>query len=280
MVNKNIIIKYNILSSNPLLFLNILVLFIFSSSCSVTKTAPPFFRANLDTTKVDKLANVYQVIQKGDLLDIQIYSDNPATTEIYNQAGKNTATALPAYSRGMTQFNSSSSNGYLVDADGNIHIHGLGKIKAEGLSSIQLQDKIRQSFIELGVLTNPYSLVRFNNFKITVVGEVTSPGVFTIPSGKLTIFDAIGMAGDVTLYGKRNDVVLVREYEGKRSYAYIDLTDPRIFNSPNYYLRQNDLLIIQAAKDKVDPNQQLKLQTISIVVGAISALAILITLFR
>jgi len=270
----------NIIALERILYLVLLACLASFFSCKVTKVPPPFFSRSLDTTRIDTLTSIYQRIQKGDLLDIQIYSDNPGTTELYNQVGRNAGSAAIAPTRGGATLNTPVGVGYLVDQDGNVQIHGLGRVKAEGLTILQLQQKINESFVALGVLKNPYSLVRFNNFKVTVVGEVTAPGIFTIPSGRVTVFDALGMAGDINVFGKRTDVILVREEEGRRSYAYLDLTDPNVFRSSNYYLRQNDLLIVQAGKEKIDPNQQNRLQTYSLVVAAISSVAIVISIFR
>jgi polysaccharide export outer membrane protein len=138
------------------------------------------------------------LIQKGDVLSIVVYSDaidGGATDAMYNLANAGTA-------------GDASTQGFLVDLDGNIQYPRIGKIKADGLTKAQLSEEIRKKLI--GPLQNPSVLVHLLNFKITMLGEVSRAGPITIPSEKITILEAIGLAGDITVYGKKNEVVILR----------------------------------------------------------------------
>ncbi len=112
------------------------------------------------------------------------------------------------------------------------------------------------------------------------MGEVAAPGVFTIPTEKASVLEALGLAGDITMYGRKDVVMLIRENQGKRTFYNLNLTDPAIFSSPNFYLRQNDVLIVQADKRKSTPADQQTMMYTTLAFTAVSTIAILITLFR
>jgi polysaccharide export outer membrane protein len=123
-------------------------------------------------------------------------------------------------------------------------------------------------------------VVRFNNFKVTVLGEVRSPGVFTVPGEQASVLEALGLAGDISEYGKKDKVMLIRESQGKRTYAILDLLDPAVFSSPNFYLRQNDVLVVEPDSRKPTAADIQTLQYITVAASVVSSIAILITLFR
>jgi polysaccharide export outer membrane protein len=144
----------------------------------------------------------------------------------------------------------------------------------------QAAELITGKLNELGVLTNPYCVVRFNNFKITVLGEVKNPGVFTLPAEKASILEAVGLAGDFTNFGERQRVLLVREFSGQRTYRQLDLTDPNVFNSPYFYLRQNDVLVVMTNPKKPTEADQNTQRYVAIGATIVSTIAILVALFQ
>jgi polysaccharide export outer membrane protein len=255
---------------------------IYLSSCVGTRPPAAYFSGGkLDTTLIQAVKIPDQLIQKGDIMSIVIYSDNVDATAIFNQAGGMAASVpSPLGGKGNAVNTVSPATGYLVDNNGDIRLHAIGVLHVEGLSRQQLEELITNRLTRLGVLTNPYCIIRFNNFKITILGEVRSPGVFTIPTEKASVLEAIAMAGDFTEFGLKNKVLLIRENEGKRSYANIDLTDPLIFSSPNFYLRQNDVLVVEPDKKKPTASDQRNLALISLSLAVVSTIAIVITLFR
>lgn len=265
-------------------FTFLLVLSVALASCFGSKPVS-YFNGNLDTTKVDLVNIPDQIIQKGDLLSITIYSDNPEATAIYNQAGGTPAPApaTAGVSRSITTNiagNSNASSGYLVDNQGNIRMHQLGVIKAEGLTKEKLSAYITDQLNTLGVLQNPYCVIRHSNFKVTVLGEVKSPGVFTLPGEKASILEALGLAGDINDYGLKGKVILIRESEGKRTYSEVNLLDPATLQAEFFYLRQNDVILVQADKRKPTALDLQTLQYITVGATIVSSIAILLTLFK
>jgi polysaccharide export outer membrane protein len=133
--------------------------------------------------------------------------------------------------------------GYLVDKDGYIDMPVLGRVKVAGLTTNQLRDQLR------GMLENhlkdPVVIVRFFNFRITVLGEVGAPGAINLSNERVTILDALGQAGDVTVYGNRRRVLIYRQVDDQREYGYVNLHDRDVFNSPYFFLRQNDIIYVE-----------------------------------
>jgi polysaccharide biosynthesis/export protein len=265
-------------------FLSLLVLGSLSS-CNRYHQAAYFEKGALDTLNLHQYKVPEAIVQKGDLLGITIYSDNPSATAIFNQAGLGNTAPVPTdgVSASVSTMSSATSNAspsYLVDQNGYIRLHALGKIQVEGLTKDQLTELITSKLTKLDVLTNPYCIVRFNNFKITVLGEVKNPGVFTLPAEKASVLEAVGLAGDFTNFGEKGQVILVREINGERAYRQLDLTDPKVFESPYFYLRQNDVLVVPANKKKPTEADQTTQRYVSIAATVISTIAVVIALFK
>ncbi|HEV3327659.1 MAG TPA: polysaccharide export protein, partial [Puia sp.] len=129
-------------------------------------------------------------------------------------------------------------------------------------------------------LKNPYYSIRFLNYRVTMIGEVSRPGVYTLPGERVNILEAIGLAGDLTFYGRRDNVLVMRENNGKREFARLDLTKPEIMSSPYFYLQQNDMVIVEPNKKKIAANDQVTARNVSIAATVISTLAILYSIFR
>ncbi len=255
---------------NRKLFSILLFCFIGFTSC-VNQKELQYFQGNFDSTALSKYNVPEPVIQPNDLLSILIYSDNPEATTLYNQPSVNqTGNANANVQVPLT--------GYLVDSDGNIFIQGVGKIKVSGLTKIELIQVLSKKFD--GILQNPHFNVRFLNFRVTVLGDVVKPGVYSVPTERINVLEAIGLAGDLTIYGKRDNILLVREINGKREFARLDLTDPNIFKSPYFYLRQNDMIYVDFHKRKAIMSDQVTVRNIGIATSILSSIAILIALFK
>ena len=224
-----------------------------------------------DTIPVQNLKIPEPIIQKGDLLSIIVYSDNAANTALYN---------LPMANTGLTAGGSGASPvGYLVDNEGNITFQGLGLLHVDGLTKKGLTDLLNTRLKDT-LLQNPYYAIRFLNFKVTLIGDVARPGVYTIPTERLNIFEAIGLAGDLTVYGRKDNVLLIRENDGKRELTRLNLSDTSVFNSPYYYLKQNDIISIESNKYKNRQSEDVSLKYISLGTSIISTAAIIITVFK
>lgn len=245
-------------------------------------------QGQFDTAKLSQIPVMDQVIQKSDLLFIMVYSDNPQATVLFNQpmigaassSGGLAGTAGAASTNGSTGSAGASQGtaGYLVDQRGDITFQGIGLLHVEGLTRSQLVDTLNDRLKQF--LSNPYCTVRFLNNRFTMLGEVAKPGMYTIPGDRLNILEAIGLAGDLTFYGRRDNVLVVRENNGKREFARLDLTKPEIMGSPYFYLQQNDMVIVEQNRKKAVANDQVATRNVSIAATIVSTLAILYSIFR
>jgi len=138
---------------------------------------------------------------------------------------------------------------FLVDREGYIEMPGIGSIKLSGLTVIEARDSIRNRLKPY--IKDPVVIVRYGQFRFTVLGEVRAPGTFNLSEERISLLEAIGMAGDLTNYANRSKVMVIREEEGLRSYGILNLQSTEIFRSPYFYLRPNDVIYIEPTKDKI-----------------------------
>ena len=261
--------------------INVLIVTIITSSCGNVKNFQ-YLQGSFDSARISKVQIPEPVIQKGDLLAITVYSDDPlATAAVTRQAGGISTSPLAL----STENNSSSSlataaSGYLVDQRGKLQLYKLEPIGVEGLTKDQLADTLEYFYTKQDLLKNPYVEVRFLNYKITVIGEVGRPGPFTVPTDKISAFEAIGLAGDITVSGRRDNVLVVREINGVRTFGRLNLQDPNVFLSPYYYLQQNDMVVVDVSRNKASVNNQNTMQYVSLVATLLSIAAVFITIFR
>jgi polysaccharide biosynthesis/export protein len=251
-------------------FLYILIGSLLMASCRPQRAVYNYLEDVIDTSFRKSVYIAESIIQKNDLLSINITSASlePKIDVLYNQQVMQGA-------GGMT--GGGQIGGYLVDVNGDIELPRIGKIRAEGLKKGELESVIK-SKLE-GQLNQPSVMVRFMNFRITVLGEVGAPGVLNIPTERLTILEAVGMAGGVTEFGQIKNVKILRENNGVRELGVLDLTSQDIFQSPYYQLQQNDVVLVDQTKYKLRQTEQQRVtQQIGFVTGIISTVAIIVTL--
>jgi polysaccharide biosynthesis/export protein len=252
----------------------VLYFFCFSillSSCLTPKRAVYNYLEDIkDTNSRSNIFIAEPVIQKNDLLSIQISSASldPKIDQDYNlQLAAGAAS------------NNSSLLGYLVDARGNLELPRLGVIHAESLTKSELEQLVKSKL--KGLLVQPTVIVRFLNFRITVLGEVGSPGVKTIPNERLTILEAVGMAGGITEYGTIKRVRVLRENNGLRETGLLDLTSQDIFKSKYYILQQNDVVLVDQTSYKLrQAEQQRVTQQIGFALTIVTSLALIYNIFN
>ena len=199
---------------------------------------------DIDQVTPQKIDAEYQpVIMKDDKLQIIISGPDKRVVAPYN---------FTLYYNASGNFASSNANSvipYLVDSDGCIDMPGLGRIHVEGMRRTELVNHITNLLTERGLVKEPVVSVSFMNYRVTVLGEVRSPGTYTMPSERVTVLQAIGMAGDLGIQADRHDILLIRDEDGKQVHYKIDLTESSILNSELFYLHQNDVLYVpQSAK--------------------------------
>ncbi len=181
-----------------------------------------------------------------DILSINISSLNKEASDIFNQTNEApVGTTAVGYSNSV-------KGGYLVDPQGNIQLPVLGLIKAAGLTKEELKNSITKQILDKKLLKDPLVDVRFLNYEVTVLGEVGKPTVITVPNEKISMLKAIGMAGDLTIYGIRKNVLLIRDVNGEKITRHVDLTSSDFLSSPYYYLQPNDIVYVQPNKAKVN----------------------------
>lgn len=253
----------------------LLALPVYLISCGTQQKLPNYLEKVTDTSGKGDVNIAELRIQKNDVLSIQVFSAStkPELSDvIYN---------LPQ-SQGGSSAGGSSTAGLLVDAKGNIEYPRLGSFHAEGLTKDELAAQIKKRLTEpIELLKDPTIIIRFMNLKITVLGEVSSQGVMNIPGERVTILEAVGLAGGITEFGLKNSVKVIREIDGKREIGQVDLTSDTLFKSPYYSLMQNDVVLVQPSNKKVKKAEQdVVLQRVSFGLSIITAIALLYNIFK
>lgn len=220
-----------------------------ASSCTSYKQVPYMQNsAEIDTTVVTELYDAR--IQPKDILTITVSCENPETALPFNLTIPTTINSTRStYSQPILQT-------YLVDNNGFIEFPSLGKVHIGGLTKTEAETLIKSGIESHFSDAAPIVNVRFTNYKISVIGEVVRPNTYVISNEKVNIFEALAMAGDLTIYGKRDGVKLIREdADGTKKIVPINLNDANIIYSPYYYLRQNDVLYVEPNKAKAQNSE-------------------------
>lgn len=207
-------------------------------SCTSTRKLT-YFRNVQDSVYYGNEKREKILIAPNDILSINISSLNPEASAIFNP-DKETQIRTSTITGANVE-----RGGYLVDPEGFIQLPVLGKINAAGMAKEDLKVEITNAILNQKLLKDPLVEIRFMNYEVTVLGEVGKPTVITVPSERISILKAIGLAGDLTIYGKRNQVLLIREENGSRETHRLDLTDPNFLSSEFYYLQPNDVVYVQ-----------------------------------
>lgn len=243
---------------------------LFFVACRTQKQVQ-YLQGTIDTAALSRLAIPEPVIQKGDLIGIAVFSDNYAESAFFNQSsGGNISSPSSASGASISGGSFQNMPSYLVDLDGNIHFQSIGILKAEGLTKKQLAIILQEKLTQY--LKNPYLNIRFLNYKFTVLGEVSKQGVFTTAVDNVTVIEALGMAGDITMYGKKDSILVMREADGKRTFGYLNVSDPNVVQSPYYYLKQNDVVFVRSDPKKPTASDQSITRTLAIVATAATVL--------
>lgn len=234
----------------------VLLLALLLTSC-VPRERIVYFQGDMQSIP-ETLDTYSPKIQADDLLEITVFGRNMEATRIFNQ-----------------ESNKGGNQTYLVDADGNIEFPVFGKIKLGGLTRTEaihyLKGMLSQEIVDPGVS------ILIKNYRITVLGEVGSPGTFPLENEKVTILEALGMAGDLTINGVRENILVVREEGGQRNYYRVDLTSNEVFSSPVYYLAQNDVVYVEPNQNKINTSSN-TIRNVSFGISLASFLITIVTL--
>lgn len=254
--------------------ITIVLIFFSITSCTSYKKLPYLKEAEtLTESQIKSSAMIYEAkIMPNDVLSITVNSRTKGIAQDFNLE------LLPNNNEGVNIETYSTANGitgtlqnYIVDTDGNINFPVLGSVSVAGLTRIELQDKLANLICPKYISELPIINVRFLNFKVSVLGEVARPGMYSSENSVLSLFDALALAGDLTIYGKRSNVMLLRENEkGEVKIHRINLQDKDILlNKDIYYLQQNDKIIVEANKTRGNASSIGSLESIGISVVSI-----------
>lgn len=221
----------------------ILILILFSSCASSSDITYLQF----DKLNSEQINNDYQLkFKPDDLLQIVVSSEDFESVQPFNMP------VVGFLNVGSSQYSTSQAllQSYLIDSDGYIDFPVIGRVKLEGLTRIEAINFLK-SKLSPKYLINPIINLNISNFKVTVEGDVKKPGTYPIRNERLSIFDALGLAGGLEISARRDNVLLVREENGVKNTFRVDLRSNKVFNSPAYYIQQNDLIYIEPNKAKV-----------------------------
>lgn len=242
----------------------VLCLILFSTACAPRRNLVYF--SDLEKKSVDTetvVNNVEPKVQPNDVLSITINTLSSESNSLF------TLNSSLINKNGMIE-----REGYRVSKEGFVRLPVIGDIELKGQTLDQAQQTIARRLNSY--VKDPLVNIQFLNFRVTVIGEVNHPSTFTVNNEKINLLEALGMAGDMTVYGKRENVLIIRESEGKRVITRVNLNEKNVLNSPYFYLKQNDIVYVEPDKEKAieySPNNRL----MPLVVATISAIAVLST---
>jgi len=251
------------------------ILGIFSLASCVSKKDIAYFQPSSpedDLSKVEISQKYVPTLQNGDILSIMVSSLSPEASAMFNPY----AGSLAITNQSSQADNLAPVSGYLIDDEGFITLPLIGKLKVSELTTKELTQAVTTRLDKY--LQQPTVNIRILNFRISVLGEVAKPSVYTIPNEKITLPEAIGLAGDLTIYGQRKNVLIIRENNGKKEFARIDLTKRELFNSPYYFLHANDVVYIEATQGRLTSTDR-ALQLAPIVLSSLSFLTLVLLNF-
>ncbi|MCK8480616.1 polysaccharide biosynthesis/export family protein [Psychroserpens algicola] len=241
------------------------------SSCGSRKNIVYFQDEPITNESLSQLDNKFEIRYKpNDILTIDVSAEVAESVSAFNLP-------VAAYdtSGGVNTQTNILRQTYLIDPDGNIEFPVLGTIKIGGLTRVEATKMLKE---KIGEYVKEFIVnIRLINFTITVLGEVNRPGAYTIQDERVSLTEALGLAGDLTIYGKRNNIFLIREVDGQKKYAKYDLTSINVVNSPVYYLSQNDVIYVEPNNTRVktstyNPNT-------GVLISAVSTLATIVAIF-
>ena len=249
------------------------------ASCGSQKTSMSYFD-NIRNTESGTLGDTsYELrIVPDDELSISVTSVNPSATMVYNIPSSYSPVLDPT-SGVTTYFPSGAPRNYQVSAKGDITFPVLGRLHVAGMTTEQVADMLYERISK--DVDDPIITVNLVNFRINVLGEVNRPGVIPSNGERFSVLDAIARAGDLSQYAVRDNILLIRENNGVKEYHHLNLNDSKLFESPYFYLQQNDMLIVEPndvrrSNARYNVNNAYKIQVTSAIISACSVIASLV----
>lgn len=224
--------------------LTLLTLVTLLASCATPRVA---YLQDMQANQTSEILTPSQIrVRPSDKLSIIVNSKDPLLSNLFNLPYSPKRLGEPASSTKLVVSNLQGVSGYTIDDEGNIDFPVLGSIHVEDLTRSEIASLIKKSLIKRNLIKDPVVIVEFMNLSVSVLGEVAHPGRFSIDKDHITLLDAISLAGDLTIHGQRNNVLVQREIDGMRTIYKVDLTSGEsLFKSPAYYLQQNDIVYVE-----------------------------------
>jgi polysaccharide export outer membrane protein len=240
----------------------LLLLVIMLTSCASKKDIVYFQDVNNKEQIINQASNKAQLLKPNDLIEVTVLAFDMDAVALFNGQG----------------ISENSSGGaaktYLVDHKGFIEFPLLGNIKISGMTRMEATNILKDKISEY--VKDPIVNLKLQNFKVTILGEVSRPGVYQVMNERITLLEALGLAGDMTIFGERKNVLVIRDNDGKKSYTRVDMTKDDVFKSPVYYLSQNDVVYIEPNNSKVKQSKVSSTGLIFSVVGILLSATTLI----
>lgn len=244
--------------------LAVFILPLLFSSC-MSKKKIVYLQGSQDFNNIS--TNYEPIIQNDDRISIKITTLEPEAALPFNIEN------VLNNANNSNSVNNNSISSYLVDGKGTIDFPVLGTISISGFTIDQVKTMLKEKLAVY--LKDPVINIRLLNFKVTVLGDVASPGIKAFSSNRVTLFDALGASGDLSIFGKRNNILLVRDFQGVKTFNRIDITKADFVNSSFYYLDQNDVVYVEARKAKIDANA---LPNLGLIISVVSFLTTMLFL--
>jgi polysaccharide export outer membrane protein len=266
--------KLDRLKRFPYLLAGLLVSLALTSMSCVSSKKVVYFQSDAESTSAVRMPEPYTpIVKSGDVLSIQVNSLNAEASTFFNPyTPMNLASNRPGQPTNASGLPEMS--GYLVAPSGEIELPLIGLVKVKGLTLTQVRNEIRSQLQTY--LKEPTVNVRNLNFRISVLGEVARPSLFTVPNDQITLIEAISLAGDATIYGRRDNILVVREENGQKTFSRLDITKRSFFHSPYYYLHPNDIVYVEPGRARVSNADQFY-QVVPAILSALSFVAIILT---
>ncbi len=255
----------------PFIYLPVILVCLLFQACT-SKKKLVYFNTPEAISGSDANKSYNPVLKSDDILSITVLGLDPEAIKPFNIPVTFVSQSMGGYSQGTP-----TPAGYLIDAEGYVDFPVAGKIKLGGLSRSVAIDTLKNRL--KSYLTQPTVLLRILNYKVTVLGEVRNPGTFTIPNERITLPEALGIAGDLLITGVRKNVLVIRDVDGKKTETRIDLTSKALFSSPVYYLSQNDVVYVEPNRAKIN-SSVVNTGNISLVVSIVSLLITMAVLLK
>lgn len=262
-----------VLKQNPLHFL-LLLMVISLSACVTHSELLNFSQGAPFPTTPETITDIPDLrIQPDDHLSIRVQALDLEVVAAYNVDPVN-----------MNSNNLGGGNvrpliGYLVDSEGYIDFPVLGRLKVAGMTTGEIREMI-VGLLKPDKLLDPVVIVRLLNFRITVLGEVGNPGTFQVPTERISILDALGLAGDLQPYANRTNILITREQDGMRTYAHLNIQDRDIYKSPYFFLKQNDFIYVEPLKERTAALRDQSQRVLPYISAGITLITFIFTITR